>query len=126
MPTAASGEATKAEFTSGAVTASNGIWCCWYGASAGSLATAAAKNSAPANTRTGNISAACPRSNFRSATAVHAAERLLVVLRGPTQKLLDTGGVGRVRIALAFTCDSRSEEHTSELQSRQYLVCRLL
>src|SRR3712207_8221680 len=25
-----------------------------------------------------------------------------------------------------FTNDSRSEEHTSELQSRQYLVCRLL
>src|SRR5476651_2910337 len=24
------------------------------------------------------------------------------------------------------TCGSRSEEHTSELQSRQYLVCRLL
>src|SRR3712207_7427188 len=24
------------------------------------------------------------------------------------------------------TCSSRSEEHTSELQSRQYLVCRLL
>src|SRR3712207_8070789 len=24
------------------------------------------------------------------------------------------------------TCASRSEEHTSELQSRQYLVCRLL
>src|SRR5476651_2913364 len=24
------------------------------------------------------------------------------------------------------TCPSRSEEHTSELQSRQYLVCRLL
>src|SRR5947209_12771476 len=24
------------------------------------------------------------------------------------------------------TCDERSEEHTSELQSRQYLVCRLL
>src|SRR3712207_8087561 len=23
-------------------------------------------------------------------------------------------------------CDARSEEHTSELQSRQYLVCRLL
>src|SRR3712207_8889385 len=23
-------------------------------------------------------------------------------------------------------CDTRSEEHTSELQSRQYLVCRLL
>src|SRR5438445_7991822 len=26
----------------------------------------------------------------------------------------------------AFAYDSRSEEHTSELQSRQYLVCRLL
>src|SRR3712207_7411032 len=26
----------------------------------------------------------------------------------------------------ARVCDARSEEHTSELQSRQYLVCRLL
>src|SRR5258707_11077533 len=26
----------------------------------------------------------------------------------------------------AFTAPPRSEEHTSELQSRQYLVCRLL
>src|SRR3712207_7131730 len=25
-----------------------------------------------------------------------------------------------------FGCSNRSEEHTSELQSRQYLVCRLL
>src|SRR3712207_7527054 len=25
-----------------------------------------------------------------------------------------------------FNCEDRSEEHTSELQSRQYLVCRLL
>src|SRR3712207_6994134 len=31
---------------------------------------------------------------------------------------LDLAGVGRQRL--------RSEEHTSELQSRQYLVCRLL
>src|SRR3712207_8685452 len=29
-------------------------------------------------------------------------------------------------IALVGTAASRSEEHTSELQSRQYLVCRLL
>src|SRR5947209_11729481 len=28
--------------------------------------------------------------------------------------------------ALAAAGDDRSEEHTSELQSRQYLVCRLL
>src|SRR3712207_9016157 len=45
--------------------------------------------------------------------------------------------VGRVPSAFAcvardlqgyqqISCRSRSEEHTSELQSRQYLVCRLL
>src|SRR5438445_13496018 len=28
--------------------------------------------------------------------------------------------------SVAFEFDQRSEEHTSELQSRQYLVCRLL
>src|SRR3712207_8792313 len=27
---------------------------------------------------------------------------------------------------IAWACATRSEEHTSELQSRQYLVCRLL
>src|SRR3712207_8249062 len=32
-------------------------------------------------------------------------------------------GPGRISIQAAVT---RSEEHTSELQSRQYLVCRLL
>src|SRR3712207_6963447 len=40
----------------------------------------------------------------------------------------------RIRLATALTrllprcpcCYQRSEEHTSELQSRQYLVCRLL
>src|SRR3712207_7346071 len=31
----------------------------------------------------------------------------------------------RSRLASGL-CDQRSEEHTSELQSRQYLVCRLL
>src|SRR3712207_8265063 len=29
-------------------------------------------------------------------------------------------------VALGAACLARSEEHTSELQSRQYLVCRLL
>src|SRR3712207_8987080 len=37
----------------------------------------------------------------------------------PGDRLVHTHGR-----ALRFTC--RSEEHTSELQSRQYLVCRLL
>src|SRR5258707_1964299 len=44
---------------------------------------------------------------------------------GHRRRLLLTGPV-----ALQFTRDrhpcDRSEEHTSELQSRQYLVCRLL
>src|SRR3712207_7437954 len=33
---------------------------------------------------------------------------------------------GRASGRLRFSIDPRSEEHTSELQSRQYLVCRLL
>src|SRR3712207_7761134 len=33
---------------------------------------------------------------------------------------------GDIPCASAKDCGNRSEEHTSELQSRQYLVCRLL
>src|SRR3712207_8988457 len=33
---------------------------------------------------------------------------------------------GRARVAGLDRTEVRSEEHTSELQSRQYLVCRLL
>src|SRR3712207_7886740 len=39
---------------------------------------------------------------------------------GPPQQLVGVGAVLRV------AREPRSEEHTSELQSRQYLVCRLL
>src|SRR3712207_8442608 len=35
-------------------------------------------------------------------------------------------GAGRRRPWTTTTATGRSEEHTSELQSRQYLVCRLL
>src|SRR3712207_7797126 len=64
---------------------------------------------------------------FRSADAWRAAvpdvpDALQVVTGlGETGAALCRAGVGK----LAFT-GSRSEEHTSELQSRQYLVCRLL
>src|SRR3712207_8140509 len=34
--------------------------------------------------------------------------------------------VGTSSQVMAWIFDTRSEEHTSELQSRQYLVCRLL
>src|SRR3712207_8580022 len=45
--------------------------------------------------------------------------------------VLDAAGaalddVVSTRIYLTDAGDARSEEHTSELQSRQYLVCRLL
>src|SRR3712207_8612147 len=33
---------------------------------------------------------------------------------------------GRSEASWQIDCGTRSEEHTSELQSRQYLVCRLL
>src|SRR3712207_7078288 len=34
--------------------------------------------------------------------------------------------VGAALLAAQLYAESRSEEHTSELQSRQYIVCRLL
>src|SRR3712207_7307316 len=37
-----------------------------------------------------------------------------------------TALVERARVPPSKPCFPRSEEHTSELQSRQYLVCRLL
>src|SRR3712207_7820173 len=40
--------------------------------------------------------------------------------RGPLR------GTGRRRRLISPSACTRSEEHTSELQSRQYLVCRLL
>src|SRR3712207_8147306 len=41
--------------------------------------------------------------------------------------LADRHGVEKIKtIGDAYMAVARSEEHTSELQSRQYLVCRLL
>src|SRR3712207_7404780 len=59
------------------------------------------------------------------AVALEAVHRLHVELLARQALLLDDGKEvpGEIRDVLdAF----RSEEHTSELQSRQYLVCRLL
>src|SRR3712207_7284521 len=52
--------------------------------------------------------------------------------RGQTPRRKAHGSMSdQLRIAVAAVCfrhglPDRSEEHTSELQSRQYLVCRLL
>src|SRR3712207_7634234 len=70
---------------------------------------------------------------FRSSSSVAAVLRN--VARHPRELLRAAGepqipaGVGRVAPAadrVAKYRSVRSEEHTSELQSRQYLVCRLL
>src|SRR3712207_8443977 len=56
--------------------------------------------------------------------AVLAGLDLVVALRDARERLTDRFGVAlEVRIGIHT---GRSEEHTSELQSRQYLVCRLL
>src|SRR3712207_8797127 len=67
------------------------------------------------------------------ATAFIAREWNRAGRRTITQKFIQTGNVGhsedidlhRRIMGIPFT-EERSEEHTSELQSRQYLVCRLL
>src|SRR5258707_7390119 len=46
-----------------------------------------------------------------------------VVLNMANITFIDSAGLGTL---VANPALSRSEEHTSELQSRQYLVCRLL
>src|SRR2546430_3838315 len=47
--------------------------------------------------------------------------RLLLAFFSETERILPPGSLGRLIAAL-----SRSEEHTSELQSQSNLVCRLL
>src|SRR5947209_3682131 len=62
------------------------------------------------------------------ATRVRAGENGLAVARvGWIAGGLLIAGIGsRMVFAFASRSQRRSEEHTSELQSRQYLVCRLL
>src|SRR3712207_7698341 len=58
---------------------------------------------------------------------VHGQRHAL--LADPAARLGGDGGahaLARLVVRVAPDHDSRSEEHTSELQSRQYLVCRLL
>src|SRR3712207_6892085 len=68
---------------------------------------------------------------FRSDGAVDvglAAGDEDVRFRDELQQLLARAvrGVSDVIALVGFEAGDRSEEHTSELQSRQYLVCRLL
>src|SRR3712207_8321241 len=73
---------------------------------------------------------------FRSERLGHTGEVLVVegvhllghrYLRLIAVHVLDAAAYGaRLGESRHGGCEHRSEEHTSELQSRQYLVCRLL
>src|SRR3712207_7923254 len=68
------------------------------------------------------------RSDLRRARRGHDEQRVQRPARGARARrgdvlALDGGAAAAVR---ARGGQARSEEHTSELQSRQYLVCRLL
>src|SRR3712207_7142136 len=63
---------------------------------------------------------ACGQKCKKSITVLEQNGKLSVTRAGPT-KISSTGRSLNIRI-----WKPRSEEHTSELQSRQYLVCRLL
>src|SRR3712207_7330880 len=55
------------------------------------------------------------------ALEAHAVAPWLILVKG-----LIFANLLTARLYLTRVCYARSEEHTSELQSRQYLVCRLL
>src|SRR3712207_7588633 len=71
---------------------------------------------------------------FRSRRRPRARERLsgvgkeTVAAPGPrpAEKVRNVALVGHAAAGKTTLAEARSEEHTSELQSRQYLVCRLL
>src|SRR3712207_7775702 len=64
------------------------------------------------------------RSEPRSLSPVTSTPRSSRPPRSTTSAANDRVTPGKSAIAVVGEC--RSEEHTSELQSRQYLVCRLL
>src|SRR3712207_8183079 len=74
-----------------------------------------------------------PRSTLFPYTTLFRSQCSICMVKGPSAVIATSsamagrgrgGGVGRR--AKAGAPPGRSEEHTSELQSRQYLVCRLL
>src|SRR3712207_8841977 len=68
-----------------------------------------------------------PRSTLFPYTTLFRSRAAAVRLSGCPARLSDECRVlGGVVECLAHRYALRSEEHTSELQSRQYLVCRLL
>src|SRR5438445_8523380 len=75
-----------------------------------------------------------PRSTLFPYTTLFRSGDLPLPRSPPVEEVVQEPGAARVGQKLAPVSDEparrdpvlRSEEHTSELQSRQYLVCRLL
>src|SRR3712207_7862265 len=75
-----------------------------------------------------------PRSTLFPYTTLFRSKRKSIVPCGAAdvRRMRSTDSSSRVAVASTFAkattspAADRSEEHTSELQSRQYLVCRLL
>src|SRR3712207_7289494 len=64
---------------------------------------------------------------FRSLTKAVTGEDVTQEELGGSKIHTRVSGVGDLEVDSDEECiEARSEEHTSELQSRQYLVCRLL
>src|SRR3712207_7994809 len=66
------------------------------------------------------------RSDGEAAHAVDGLDGLRPEVRRDDDAIRELGGEQRRRVTPRVTGEGRSEEHTSELQSRQYIVCRLL
>src|SRR5215469_17064394 len=111
----------------------------WPGPRSGTGSSSGRRPSWPAQHRTACSTACCPRFRCRGKPAVALTGRAaLVALVGTLAALAlrTTAGLLLVDgcivaailtdIALAASVRKRSEEHTSELQSRRDLVCRLL
>src|SRR3712207_7339012 len=62
---------------------------------------------------------------FRSATSSRTTSQMRLRLRG-SRPVVGSSRNSTRGCTTRLDARSRSEEHTSELQSRQYLVCRLL
>src|SRR3712207_6957168 len=71
-----------------------------------------------------------PRSTLFPYTTLFRSSQGHAALRGPRRDRRPcrwrAGGTAMTAAVVLIVEDNRSEEHTSELQSRQYLVCRLL
>src|SRR3712207_8377074 len=65
-----------------------------------------------------------PRTVSERIVALETQKREIAEARLPVQQYLAQTKIDDAKVKEYY--DARSEEHTSELQSRQYLVCRLL